>query len=522
MKSFAAGFVHFWLLAALLFALPSAGAQVAAIQGEGAQLLEPLSACAGKVLPSASFPYSGSFLLDSATALGQRSAGEAGTQLESFASDLASRDVTALHAGLSVVSEWYLRPDIPLAYADYLELVDPLFTFQLSFQLDLSAAIFIEAIGIREYRLGMSHDNWFEYESDNPMTIENNLVRQGYLYLAGGPAELTLGRQHVSLGPSPFTSIAVSPEVPFLDALNLKLHLGRLHMTLLLSSLENRRATGDVTLPVGSDYAFEKTVILYNTHYFEYDFGFLRAGIGSSVLITRPQNAFQVSDFFPVFSWHNANIKPNNLSLFFDLSAVPFHGIELYGQFGFDDINANTFSSNDSGIPTIGAGLCGAGWRGGWERVRISASVEVGATHYLWGSFNDSVPLARAIYRMDLDENNRWIPLTSPFGPGAFWLLAELSVGLPWQVASTLSFQMVSRNTAASLTGAYEADLDVKHAPRSLSLRAGLELTYEPFRWIHATIEPVLRFDGGDPWVELHLGIGTRMEKERLLNEPRR
>jgi hypothetical protein len=50
-------------------------AQVAAVQSEGARWLERLSAEAGQVLPSASFPYSGSYLFGSVTAL-QGRAGE--------------------------------------------------------------------------------------------------------------------------------------------------------------------------------------------------------------------------------------------------------------------------------------------------------------------------------------------------------------------------------------------------------------------------------------------------------------
>lgn len=493
-----AGFTRITVAILLLFPGSLGIAQVPAFPADSGRDLVSIFVNSGRVPPSASFPYSGSFLRDSTMSL------PADTVIPTL------QDVPVLDAGFATNYERYIRPDNPLPFADYLQDVDPLFTLQLAYQVDLGLALYVEAIGIREYRFGMGPDNWPPSEEGDPFALENNMVRQGYLYLRQGPIELTFGRQHVSIGPSPFTSIAVSPTIPFLDALDVIVNLGPLRMTLLLSTLENRKASGDV-LSLPPDYTFGKTVILYNTHYFEWDFRFLRAGIGSSVVITRPDNAFQISDFFPVFSWHNANIKPNNLSLFFDITAVPTRGLELYGQFGFDDINANLFGSNDSGIPTIGAGLFGAEWFGGWDRFPLRAAAEIGYTHYLWGSYNESIPLARAIYRMDLDENNHWLPLTSPFGPGAAWIIAELGLETPWKLSSTFSFQLVSRNTSASLTGPYEANPAIRDAPRALSLRTSLRARYEPFPWLKATVEPALLVDGGDVWMELDLGIAARI-----------
>ena len=266
---------------------------------------------------------------------------------------------------------------------------------QLAYQVDLGLALYVEAIGVREYRFGMGPDNWPPSEEGDPVALENNMVRLGYLYLRQGPVELTFGRQHVSIGPSPFTSIAVSPAIPFLDALDVIVVLGPLRMTLLLSTLENRKASGDVLI-LNPDYAFLNTVILYNTHYFS-GFSLPESWHRQQRYYNTSRERISISDFFPVFSWHNGNIKPNNMSLFFDVSAVPFKGLEVYGQFGFDDINANIFGSNDSGIPTIGAGLFGSEWFGGTERFPIRAAAEIGYTHYLWGSYNDSIPLARAI-----------------------------------------------------------------------------------------------------------------------------
>ena len=63
------------------------------------------------------------------------------------------------------------------------------------------------------------------------------------------------------------------------------------------------------------------------------------AAASALVVLAREGNFFVLSDFFPVFSWHDADIKPNNMSLIFDLDAVLFPGFRVMGQFGFDDIS---------------------------------------------------------------------------------------------------------------------------------------------------------------------------------------
>ena len=307
----------------------------------------------------------------------------------------------------------------------------------MSYQTGLSLAVFIQATLQREYQLDFllpnTTSNLPSPLPGNPVALENNDVMAGYLLYSPGPFEIVFGRQRFSLGPSPLTSLVVSRSVPYLDALNVGVDLGRLRMTLLVSTLENRYARDDNSGLVASPYGFSDTVILHNIHYFEYDFGFLRAGIGAQVIIIRPANAFQIADFFPVFSWHNADIVPNNLTLTIDVSAVPVPGLEVYAQFGFDDINAS-FVSVDGTIPTITAGLIGAAWRQRWPHSSLDAVLEAGYTHYLWGSFDDSAYLARAIYRVHVDGTNEWIPLNSPFGPGTIWVLARASLATPWNL----------------------------------------------------------------------------------------
>ncbi|MCX7030737.1 MAG: hypothetical protein NTU62_11555 [Spirochaetes bacterium] len=344
----------------------------------------------------------------------------------------------------------------------------------------------------------------------NPVALENNDVQSGYLLYSPGPFEIVFGRQRFSLGPSPLTSLVVSRAVPYLDALDVSLSLGRLHMTLLVSTLENR-ATIDDGAHGTAPYASDETVILHNVHYFEYDFGFIRAGIGAQVIIIRPANAFQIADFFPVFSWHNADIVPNNLTLTMDVSAVPYPGLELYAQYGFDDINAS-FVSVDGTIPTITAGLIGASWRSRWPRSSLEAVLEAGFTHYLWGSFDDGAYLARAIYRLHVDGINEWIPLNSPFGPGTIWVLARASLTTPWNLDVVAKAQFLARNPSANLTGTYDGSEAIANAALEPSLQAGVEVAYSPWKWLRVTLEPVLHCTSAKTWMELTIGAGTLLE----------
>ena len=273
---------------------------------------------------------------------------------------------------------------------------------------------------------------------------------------------------------------------------------------------------------IGGPYDFGSTVILNNIHYFEYNFGFLRLGICGEVIITRPQNAFQISDFFPVFSWHNANIKPNNLSLIFDVSAVPFQGFEVYGQYGFDDINASIAGGEDSPIPTIDAGLLGASWWSPRNRFLGTVTAEIGFTHYLWGSFLVDVPLARAIYRMDRDGPDSWMPLTSPFGPGCAWALLTAKLDTPWNVSAAASFQLLSRNSAASLTGPYKEDDAIAGATREVTFKGSLEIVYQPWPWLRLSCKPALQVANGQIWGELTLGARSTVGISSALDHSQR
>jgi hypothetical protein len=475
--------------------------------------LHLLAVLSGRVLPSSATPWSGAAALLALEGLPDPLAdGSSGLATEAIAS-LRRDDVPMVDVSFTTRFEYYVRPPQPLSFVDRLEKVDPLGTLEFSFQTGLSLALFVQATLQREYQLPDGNSNLPSPLPGNPVALENNDVQAGYLLYSPGPFEIVFGRQRFSIGPSPLTSLVVSRSVPYLDALDVALDLGRLRMTMLVSTLENRGSSGSDVTP-SSPYDFQSTVILHNIHYFEYDFGFIRVGLGAQVLIIRPANAFQIADFFPVFSWHNADIIPNNLTLTLDASAVPVPGLEVYAQFGFDDINVS-FVVADGSIPTITAGLVGAAWRDRWQRSSIEAVLEAGYTHYLWGSFNDEWQLARALYRLHVDGDNPWIALNSPFGPGTAWLLARSAVTTPWNFDVAATLQFLSRNSAASLLGAYEASQAVANAPRELSLVVGVEVAYTPVHWLRLTLEPVLHVTPAETWIELEIGAGTSLSSSR-------
>jgi hypothetical protein len=124
-------------------------------------------------------------------------------------------------------------------------------------------------------------------------------VAQGYLWYNFDPLQLQLGRDVVHFGPLR-SSLLPSGRLPFMDLL-------RLTMDFMISSLENVRALEEAGVdedPAGLGHSF--------------------AAVSGLCVFAREDNAFVASDFFPVFSWHAGDVKPNNLSLIFDLEAVLF------------------------------------------------------------------------------------------------------------------------------------------------------------------------------------------------------
>ncbi|MFW5826336.1 MAG: hypothetical protein ACOCVO_02125 [bacterium] len=338
------------------------------------------------------------------------------------------RDVE-VRADVVIRPELYL--DVPRSpFAEQARVEDPLASLLLAYGRPLGPYIAIEAVAQREWVYRTSATNVPRPVDGNPVPAENNLVRTGYLHVPSGGFGVTFGRQRFVLGPDAANTLSVSSAIPFLDALKLTWTLGPLTMTSLTSTLENREAVPKVTTEERDSadcdgYGFGTNTILYNIHYFEFAWPRVRAGIGSQVVIARPMNYFYLGDFFPVFSWHNAGIRPNNMSLLADVTVAPARRVELFAQVGFDDISGESFGFADAAIPTIDAYIAGVRTSAPW--FDASASVIGGYTHYLWGTFEDGEYLARAIYRIEADGPRPSMPLTSPHGPGALWMETKVA-----------------------------------------------------------------------------------------------
>lgn len=427
-----------------------------------------------------------------------------------------------LALSLDVQPESYLEANrADLGFLEELEREEPLLRFRTSYGLDGGPRLVTQTVLQREYDVELPTNIPLPAEG-NPAPFENNFFYTGYLYVPGEYLETTFGRQQLHIGPSPFSSLMVSDRIPYLDAARLSLSLGRLRMTHVVSTIENRASEAELAagLPAvladpqwehGDQYAYGRNIIFYNVHYFEYAWDRLRLGIGGQMMVSRPMNQFQLGDFFPVFSWHNADIVPNNMCLILDASYAAAPGVEIYAQAGFDDISAETFGIADSELPTIPGLLAGLTYRPATDGPALSVLLEGGYTHYLWGNFHEEFLLSRAVYRQDTDAGSRSMPLTSPYGPGVVW--GTLRGSVSWQSGLSLgaSYLLRAENTEADLYETpYRASEAVAGAPRRLVHRIALRPAFRTGESFGLFAEPALIVDDGEPGFEATLGLAWR------------
>lgn len=268
-------------------------------------------------------------------------------------------------------------------------------------------------------------------------------VRRGVLALSSDYIDLTIGRDKVQYGPNE-SSLISDPDLPWLDAIRIEAYFGEFTLSSRVSTLFNGKTEGDVVPP--SPYAFDQNVILNTFHRFQYNTRFLRLGVSDNCYFVRPMNNFQLGDIFPVFSYHNADFVPNNNALILEATVLPFPGLEISGQVGLDDINGNTFGIPDNDTPTIDSEILGV-YIPDWMQMRW----EVGQTHYLWGSFDNTDPMARAIYRVQLNGGDQWLPMTSPYGPGCIWTKVSLTQPVTKELKIGFRGEVVGHKTGANL-----------------------------------------------------------------------
>ena len=518
--------------AVLLVALLASSAAFAAGQSvlmPGTSEVDELFALyqqAGRAFPETSFPIAKGELDALSAQLISAASPELLPRIQAYRTEVLhyapSRD--RISASASTDFEYYYRtqnvsmePGLPAAeqYQDLQRLFlgrAPLATVQLDFSREDRLELVIQADIQREYFMNpFNTTNLWESapEVGNPVALENQDIMRGALWYNFDPLQVELGRDKVQMGPEEH-SLLPSSRLPFLDMLRLRLPLGRLTGDLLISTLENRDSFGQ---------AVTSTTLLA-VHRYEYAFDTVRLGIAGMVVLSRADNSYWFGDIFPVFSWHNANIIPNNMSLVADASWVPLPGLVLNVQAGLDDVNTTGIGVADSGVPTIPAVILSGGYLLPLGAdIRLDFHAELGYTHYLWGNFDDLG--ARGIYKYLVDGGSAIIPLTSPYGPGATWVELSARVsGIPWLDAS-VNARYLSRMTSGSgtvvdlVSTAYQSSSAIENAPHVDTWSIGFKAAALPFGFLRVTLEPTLyvqeNYAAGTQtvWAEVSVGAGV-------------
>ncbi len=501
--------------------------------------LRRLYSLAGLAFPVAGFPVSEQSLAGYAAALAERSADpriDAG--VERYLADLGYRpgriDIAIrnrfslegyLRAGAFPVD--YLQSGTPWVNLDfrheYLER-EPLWQLTMTWSRADRAAVGIQGFLHREYLQDTPSWNLPASLPDNPVALENDHVAKGYFWYNFDPLQLEFGRDAVHFGPLR-SSLLPSEKLPYLDMLRLTLPIGGLTMDWMVSSPQSaQKADGEPDPDPADDFVFGRNLILANLHRFEYDFGRLRAAVSGFSLFVRPDNYFVLADFFPVFSWHSMRLKPFNLSLVFDLEAALLPGLRVMAQLGFDDISTLGIGVSDSSLPTIWAAIAGAEYVRPLGPAGLTLYAEGGYTHYLWGSYHGvDEPgrpwrMARAIYRLKLDQTVVALPLTSPYGPGAAWAYAEAALDNPRGTGARLFGELVFRKPGVDLLSTpYAGNPALAGAAMEGTLAAGGELRWRGGKWLEVYARPTWFYRAGGGRLELALGATADLDWRRPL-----
>jgi len=359
----------------------------------------------------------------------------------------------------SVTSLGYSKSDkpYPLGNIDRLGFAQPINDLTLSLRSASGIEVSIMTRLVAEYTLEGAF-NVPEPQSGNPVAVENNIVYKGILSLPFFGGNVTLGRQAISLGPARWSNLQISPQVPYLDSVYFRLPLGRLEITQVIVTLENRQGVDDVTIPTVPGYNFKITDIILSSRRFVWAADTFDVAVGAQSLFSRPYNAYQLGDLLPIFSVHNGDVGVNNITFLADLNvrAIPDH--RQYLILGLDDVNANLFGIDDYGIPTIWAIVGGVAGLFRGPSFDLEYTLETTATHYLWGSFENFNPLSRSIDRLYTDGGNILLPLSSPYGPARISLRWETTAKIPNLFDAGLSGLLLWGDPTKDLTKtSYEA-----------------------------------------------------------------
>ncbi len=376
--------------------------------------------------------------------------------------------------------------------------------------------------------------------SGNPVATENSMITKGALYWHGAAFDIIFGRDKIDLGEGLKGSLYPSVRLPYLDAFQFKGHLGPLGMNWIVASLRGEASwdSGDDVDPNdgvsgGTDqYGFQgdpiPTVIIEALHRFTWDFGELQIGVAGHDIYARRNNAYTLTDFFPVMSWHQADVTSNNLTVLVDASWTPLPDLRIMGMAGLDEMDASDVGVSDSGSPTVPAWVLGGSYTGRLAGGSFDLYGECGYTHYLWGNFDgsnyspgDVDPLERGIYRYQMDAGSGLIPLMSPYGPGATW--GRLSVGYEFdspRLRLGLELLVLSKMIDANLvdTPVFRSDSGSLNpdSPRFIFVETSLPVLLH-LGSLAVSVEPAVLVRSGTWWFEAKFGATYRFERSTII-----
>ena len=277
--------------------------------------------------------------------------------------------------------------------------------------------------------------------------IEANIIARSVLYWKSPMLDIGFGRDRLDYNGILEGGFLPSARIPYYDALRAQGRLGCFTIDWLVSTIQAVEAwdKNDITPEVG--YGFEDqpgtpTIIVEAMNRFSWHFGAFSVGVTDHAMMSRLNNHFVLTDFFPIGSRHQASVAQTNNSMVFDASWEPFDGLAIAAQLGLDDIDLNVLvEGSDTGSPTIPAYLAAIRYDGEVRTLPYAVYLEAGSTHWLWGNYDGSQAwptigdvnyFARFIYRFPRYLGGSiLLPLTSPYGPGVAWIQSHGELIIP-------------------------------------------------------------------------------------------
>ncbi len=464
------------------------------------------------IFPSSSYPISRQQLIIFAENLDEKVSDPGNKEkIKLLISKLKESDTIGIRTKATASYNYMSKEMWPDYYRNFFE-IPPVFDIYIML-CNEKVAIETGETWRREYK-EYPESNLPEYKEGDFFAAENQFLSLGLLSYQFDGMEILIGRAPVHFGDPDFNSLLPSDRLPFLDMVEIKIPIGPFELVSQISTLENREAIEDDYK--GDVFEYGLDTIMTAMHRFEYRRSRLRASVAGFSVISRPGNGFMLGDVFPVFAWHTADVGWHNLSLIGDISFIPLKGVNVFFQTGFDDINASDlFGINDSEIPTVAATILGISYYKELDNSGFSARLEFGKTHYLWGNFYGNLDsekdgdhyFEKSVYRVFMDNGNRILPLTSPYGPGAFW--GEVSAGIynynDFNYVLKLFF--LSKNTEADcVTTPFIADDDVENGVVDLISNISLMAKYAPHESFEFFMEPGLLVYNNEVSMEFTVG----------------